>query len=217
MTPAPSPTSTASATCRSAPTTTATTPVLELRADRQPRAVGRLRVGRLHEPAHVRQRRDASIRSRAIRAAYDPTLSATTKKLWVAAIDLNATPGTDPSHPAFYLPAQELLAGNSRGYWVVDPCEPNGDSCITGDECCSGYCQPTSTAASCCGHAASRACSALSNKCTMASDCCGAAQGIQCIDGFCAQPDAAVGRPYGLTRAFTLAARCLGAPTSSQP
>ena len=28
-------------------------------------------------------------------------------------------PGTDPSHPAFYLPAQELLAGNSRGFWVL--------------------------------------------------------------------------------------------------
>ena len=71
---------------------------------------------------------------------YNATLSATTKKLWVAAIDLNATPGTDPSHPAFYLPAQELLAGNSRGYWVVDPCEPSGASCLTGDQCCTGYC-----------------------------------------------------------------------------
>jgi hypothetical protein len=42
--------------------------------------------------------------------SYDPATSATTKKLWVAAIDLNAMPGTDPSHPAFYLPGQELLA-----------------------------------------------------------------------------------------------------------
>jgi hypothetical protein len=46
----------------------------------------------------------------------------TDKKLWVAAVDLNATPGQDPSHPAFYLPAQELHAGNSRGYWSVEAC-----------------------------------------------------------------------------------------------
>ena len=46
---------------------------------------------------------------------YDPVTGITTKKLWVAAIDLNAKPGTDPSHPAFYLPAQELHACNSRG------------------------------------------------------------------------------------------------------
>ena len=63
-------------------------------------------------------------------------------KLWVAAIDLNAPAGTDPSHPAFYLPAQELLAGNSRGYWVVDPCHVDLTSCETGDECCGGFCRP---------------------------------------------------------------------------
>ena len=51
----------------------------------------------------------------------------TDKKLWVAAIDLNAPPGTDPSHPAFYLPAQELLAGNSRGFWTVDACKTTAD------------------------------------------------------------------------------------------
>jgi hypothetical protein len=36
------------------------------------------------------------------------------KKLWIAAIDLNAPAGSDPSHPAFYLPGQELLGANSR-------------------------------------------------------------------------------------------------------
>ncbi|MFI5302988.1 MAG: hypothetical protein ACHREM_33270, partial [Polyangiales bacterium] len=52
----------------------------------------------------------------------DLVTNITPKKLWVAAIDLGAAPGTDASHPAFYLPAQELLAGNSRGFWVLDPC-----------------------------------------------------------------------------------------------
>ncbi len=74
---------------------------------------------------------------------YDTTslAQATVKKLWVAAIDLNAPPGTDLSHPAFYLPAQEILAGNSRGFWVLDPCKQNGQACQTGDQCCNGYCE----------------------------------------------------------------------------
>ena len=86
------------------------------------------------------------------------------------------TPGTDPSHPAFYLPAQELLAGNSRGFWVVDPCQADGTTCQTGDQCCGGYCEPARRRAS----SARRqppACSAQFDKCTTDSDCCGAAAG----------------------------------------
>ena len=118
---------------------------------------------------------------------YNATLSVTTKKLWVAAIDLNAPPGTDPSHPAFYLPAQELYACNSRGYWVVDPCEASGSSCLTGDQCCSGYCGQADGGATVCGTQPA-GCAVLGNKCAMNSDCCGSSSGISCIDGFCAQP-----------------------------
>ena len=61
---------------------------------------------------------------------------------WIcSAIDLNLTPGKDPSHPAFYLDGQEALAGNMRAFWVLDPCAPQGGGCASGDECCSGYCQ----------------------------------------------------------------------------
>ncbi len=115
---------------------------------------------------------------------YNQALSATTKKLWVAAIDLNAMPGTDPSHPAFYLPGQELFAGNSRGCWVVDPCERNGTSCLTGDQCCSGFCEDADGGLVCGNQPPG--CTGLGNTCKQASDCCGAAQGIQCIDGYCA-------------------------------
>jgi hypothetical protein len=117
---------------------------------------------------------------------YDSVNDPTPKKLWVAAIDLNAKPGADPSHPAFYLPAQELLAGNSRGYWVVDPCESNGSSCLTGDQCCSGYCGPTDGGLVCGMPPAG--CVSVSNKCTTSTDCCEASSGIQCIDGYCAMP-----------------------------
>jgi hypothetical protein len=114
------------------------------------------------------------------------TTSPTPKKLWVAAVDLSGTPGTDVSHPAFYLPGQELLAGNSRGYWVVDPCEPNGTSCATGDQCCGGYCEDTDGGFMCSAQPPS--CAAVTDKCTTASDCCGYTQGIQCINARCAEP-----------------------------
>jgi hypothetical protein len=119
---------------------------------------------------------------------YNATLTPTTKKLWVAAIDLNATPGTDPSHPAFYLPGQELLAGNSRGYWVVDPCEASGVACSTGDECCSGYCGQTDGGMMC--GTQPPGCVTLGNVCTSTAACCGSAVdggvAIACIDGYCA-------------------------------
>jgi hypothetical protein len=117
---------------------------------------------------------------------YNASESVTTKKLWVAAIDLNAPPGTDPSHPAFYLPAQELHACNSRGYWVVDPCEQNGTSCLTGDQCCSGYCGQ-SDGGFVCG-VQPPGCAVVGNKCAMTSDCCGASSGISCIGGYCSAP-----------------------------
>lgn len=117
---------------------------------------------------------------------YDLTTSPTPKKLWVAAIDLSAPAGTDPSHPAFYLPAQELFAGNSRGYWVVNPCESDGSSCTTGDECCGGFCQPGDGGLVCTDKKPT--CAQVSEKCATAADCCGAASGILCIDDVCATP-----------------------------
>ena len=115
---------------------------------------------------------------------YDTTslALATTKKLWVAAIDLNAPAGSDPSHPAFYLPAQELLAGNSRAFWSLDPCHADGASCTSGDQCCSGGCGSGADGGLVC--APPVGCSKVGDKCTTASDCCDSAD--SCIDGYCA-------------------------------
>ncbi len=116
----------------------------------------------------------------------DLSSAVTPKKLWVAAIDLGAKPGTDPSHPAFYLPAQELMAGNSRGFWVVDPCKADGSTCSSGDQCCGGYCQADpKTGALTCGSKSSK-CSNLYDKCTTAADCCD--QTNRCINGKCSLP-----------------------------
>ncbi len=117
---------------------------------------------------------------------HDLTTTPTTKKLWVAAIDLSAPPGTDPGHPAFYLPGQELLAGNSRGFWVVDPCKQDGNACTSGDECCGGYCQQDpQTGALTCGSKQNN-CSNEFDKCTTASDCCDAT--LKCINNTCSTP-----------------------------
>ena len=111
----------------------------------------------------------------------------TPKKLWVAAIDLNAKPGTDSSHPAFYLPAQELLAGNSRGFWVLDPCHADGASCSSGDQCCGGFCEPgdDGTTLVCTNTVPDGHCSMLAEKCTTAADCCDGTN--VCVNGFCSQ------------------------------
>jgi hypothetical protein len=113
----------------------------------------------------------------------------TPKKLWVAAIDLDMEPGADRSHPAFYLPGQELLAGNARGFWVFDPCRPDGDSCETGDQCCHGFCapdpsEPDGEALICTDAPPTGECSALQDRCVSDADCCDPDH--VCINGFCA-------------------------------
>jgi hypothetical protein len=128
------------------------------------------------------------------------------KKLWVAALDID-TPehpslsAHDISHPAFYLPGQDLLPGNYRGFWALDPCQQAGVSCSSGDECCTGFCRPgTATTdggldagpASDAGPGTGfvcvppQGCANEYEKCATAADCCQA--GSLCINGFCAQP-----------------------------
>jgi hypothetical protein len=120
---------------------------------------------------------------------HDLTSVPTTKKLWVAAIELDVdTPeldvnvGPDPSHPAFYLPGQELLAGNARGFWVVDPCKAEGASCESGVECCAGYCQEDEDGELTCGRKTDE-CSEEFDRCDTAADCCD--PGAACVNHVC--------------------------------
>jgi len=130
---------------------------------------------------------------------YDATQYAniTTKKLWMAAVDIGSmkngsfverwNPGTDPSHPAFYLPGQELVSGNARGFWALDPCRTDGTSCMGGDQCCNGYCQPNGAGgAQVCGPMGTKTCAAFEEKCSTAADCCEV--GALCVGGYCAPP-----------------------------
>ncbi len=109
-------------------------------------------------------------------------------QLWVAAIDLNGNVATDPSHPAFYLDAQEITADNLRGFWVLPPCQAQGSSCTSGDQCCDGFCRPSGNGGPLECVPPPGGCSNEYEKCTTASDCCNSSD--QCINGFCAQPAA---------------------------
>ena len=107
-----------------------------------------------------------------------PVDLAVSKKLWAAAIDIDPLAGNDPSHPAFYLPGQELEAGNKRAFAALEPCRADGATCSTGVDCCCGGCE-----SGVCG--CPDGCSNLDEKCTTDADCCDPT--TPCIGGFCAQ------------------------------
>jgi hypothetical protein len=113
----------------------------------------------------------------------------TTKKLWVFAIDMPPKPGTDPSHPPFYLPAQELFAGNSRGFWVPDACKSIGVGCESGDECCGGFCRSVTElgAKVCIDTLPPASCAMEYEACDTDDACCDGGSTLYCIDGRCAQ------------------------------
>jgi hypothetical protein len=108
-------------------------------------------------------------------------------KLWLAAIDINAPAGTDPSHPAFYLDGQEIDADNLRGYWVLPACKKLGVGCSSGDECCNGYCRGENGNMPVCVTKPA-GCAMEFESCTASSDCCTSSD--ICINGRCAMPAA---------------------------
>lgn len=48
------------------------------------------------------------------------------KQLWLFAVDADAQPGVDPSHPAFWMPGQDAGTLNMRGFWVHKKDDPGG-------------------------------------------------------------------------------------------
>jgi hypothetical protein len=113
----------------------------------------------------------------------------TTKKLWVTALDMPAKAGSDPSHPAFYLPAQELFAGNSRGFWALEACKSNAAACGGGDECCGGYCRMTEEfEVPVCMDSPPALCAYEFENCNVDADCCTSLDApLSCVAGRCAQ------------------------------
>lgn len=129
---------------------------------------------------------------------------ATPKKIWVSAVDENPTSGSDPSYPAFYLPGQEWLSGNSKAYWVLDACKTASNTRTTATECesdldCCGA--PTTSICSLqkpianppkrhCIPKAASGCIAdnAATPCSSHAQCCGFSSGSRCANGTCQQP-----------------------------
>jgi hypothetical protein len=145
------------------------------------------------------------------------SIDPTTKKLWVSAIAASPTPGTDPSTPAFYLPGQELIAGNSRAVFSLEACHPAVASNPTAANLCDSDldCCGAPATASCvldppplanppvkhCISTSSNACRAVGQSCLQTSQCCNAASGGVCANGTCTDPppfyaDASYTRTY---------------------
>lgn len=113
------------------------------------------------------------------------------KKIWVAAIDIDHQGSADPSHPAFYLPGQELESGNMRAFAALEPCKQKGKGCESAAECCDGFCRETKRDEAgapvlTCTPPPDNACSNIDEACKKSSDCCSSRS--LCINGRCAAP-----------------------------
>jgi hypothetical protein len=98
----------------------------------------------------------------------------------MAALDLKTTPGKDPSHPAFYIPGQEIQGSNSRPFFALEPCVTDRGTCETGIDCCTGFCR-----SGLCVAPPEHGCSQKNERCTTTADCCTGAG--TCVGGFCAE------------------------------
>ena len=111
------------------------------------------------------------------------------KQLWVAAVDLPINEQdygkTDPSHPAFRLPGQNLTSLNMRGFWASDPCKQEGNGCAEGIECCGGSCVDDGKGIMVCGTKAVGGCSKNGSRCETVADCCD--QTSFCINKVCSE------------------------------
>lgn len=145
------------------------------------------------------------------------SIDPTPKKLWLAAISANPAKGTDPSAPSFYLPGQELIAGNSRAVFALDSCKVAGpptssNLCDSDLDCCGApstaacVLDPPPLANPPTRHcvALSGLCKAAGEQCTQDAQCCNFASGERCASGTCQQPppiyfDATYTRDYVAT------------------
>ncbi|MDP3276136.1 MAG: hypothetical protein Q8Q09_13135 [Deltaproteobacteria bacterium] len=103
------------------------------------------------------------------------------RQLWVAAIDLNAAPGTDPSFTPYWLPGQNRASNNVAGYWAPEACRMNGNECRTNSECCSGRCNAMGR----CEPPPPAECRRRGQTCGADSECC---MGLRCFGNVCEMP-----------------------------
>jgi hypothetical protein len=158
--------------------------------------------------------------SKAAAAGY--ALQPSPKKLWVAAMSTNPTPGSDPSYPAFYLDGQEFYAGNSRSFWVLPQCAAPSTTpsaanlCTSTSDCCqttpsvcaldipiatnppTAHCVPTTSVM----------CAADGAACNVDGDCCNVvSNGTRCSANKCTVPGGS-GYPNSQSVTYDFQATC---------
>ena len=117
------------------------------------------------------------------------------RQLWGSAI-LISPDGTyqgDPSNPPFFITGQEFGTGNHRAFTALDPCKKDGDSCLTGIDCCGGSCyfadkSPTefeTDQIGSCSPPPPNTCVDRDGACLTDADCCNMED--ICLNGFCGQ------------------------------
>jgi hypothetical protein len=108
-------------------------------------------------------------------------------QLWVTAVDTDPVPGRDPSHPAYWLPGQDLETGNFGAYWAPVACRPNGAECASDGACCSGRCRPDPAmpGRSICQPPPPSECRREGQTCGASGDCCA---GLSCFANVCQRP-----------------------------
>ena len=103
------------------------------------------------------------------------------RQIWVTAIDQSPTAGQDPSHPAFWLPAQDPTTMNDKAQWAALPCVGQGQGCQGDIDCCAGLlCRYVDGGSSCLP--ASEACGFSGSACSTSADCCSP---LTCLAGSC--------------------------------
>jgi hypothetical protein len=131
-------------------------------------------------------------------ALPNAALEANKKRIWAAAIkpkampddEVTATPGPlhDPSAPGFYIDGQSE-SGNVRAFAALNPCLDNGASCMSGLDCCCGYCLTDANGANGTCNCEPPECSKLNERCDTSADCCETtdpdAPTLSCLGGFC--------------------------------
>jgi hypothetical protein len=112
------------------------------------------------------------------------------RQIWVAAVDDNGTPTTDPSHPPFWLPGQDPTSDNDKAQWATLPCVDAGFACQGNIDCCSGLlCAPEDGGSICLP--AAQACGFTGTACQTSATCCAP---LSClVTGLCGTPCEPVG------------------------
>ncbi len=105
------------------------------------------------------------------------------RQLWVSAISDNpAAASSDPSHPPYWLPQQDVTQQNMAAFWAESPCSADGRTCAASGECCSGFCRDVGSGPVCVPPDVP-VCSMTGEACRTDSDCCAGAG--TCVSNVC--------------------------------